>query len=132
MLELSLTEEHELHQQISWGVIYASIPVFLILLFVVPSPWGKTSNAALLNVLGPPLPARLAWFVFEIPNLIWIAVALCNLKHELPLINRLLLTFFVMHYFNRAILYPFWMSNRAKQVPLMVVLSACLYCCING
>jgi hypothetical protein len=124
-----LTVEEELHllDLLAYFIIFLSLPIFLTLTYVIPAPWGKTSQRR--YNLGPCIPARIAWFVFESPNLVWSYVCW---KSETPRINKLLLLLFVLHYLQRAILYPLRMSPSSKQMPLAVVASAFSFCSFNG
>ena len=86
--------------------------------------------------LGPLLPSKLAWFIFESPCWIWVLVCLYNnigLSLLLPFKNQLLLGWFFFHYIYRSILYPFMMTTTSSSdVPFGIAFMAFLYCFING
>jgi hypothetical protein len=84
------------------------------------------------NGTGPLLPARISWFVFESPNLVWSFICWRQRRADLGVANVLLLVLFVLHYLRRAILYPATMSSETKPMPVAVVVSACCYCTFNG
>jgi hypothetical protein len=118
---------------------YLSPFLFLILYAVVPSPYGKLITPTWQKILGPSLPAPLAWLLFELPNLAWAGVILT--RHvvstsldgtSLSPSNYLLVGFFVVHYIRRALWYPLQMSPGAKAVPLGVVINALVYTSLNG
>lgn len=136
--------------QISSAILYYVSPaIFLVLFFLIPSPYGKLETPLSRTVLGSfTLPARLSWCVFEMPNLIWaiaVVVMLASsprhsitqqqqlLHQQLKAPNYILFGLFVIHYLRRALWYP-WiiMSPRAKPVPLAVFLSAISYTTVNG
>ncbi|KAL7563618.1 hypothetical protein ACA910_013359 [Epithemia clementina (nom. ined.)] len=84
--------EERIIQRIAWFQILASIPIFVILYWFIPSPYGKLlpnnssssssiksssssksrGNPTLVGwLLGPQFPAKWSWMLFESPNLIW-------------------------------------------------------------
>ena len=122
---LTLSVEEDFHWWISITVIVVSLPVFLLEI-----PISKSMST--WRFLGPSLPARLSWFLFEIPNLIWSAICVIKVDHQLPPTNKLLLSLFVLHYIQRTIFFPLRMSPTAKGMPLAVVLAALVYTIANG
>jgi 3-oxo-5-alpha-steroid 4-dehydrogenase 1 len=130
MFDLSYEEERLLHGQIAEGMVYISLPIFVTLYWIIPSPWGKTHQTQWW--LGPLLPARISWFFFESPNLVWSYICWRQRRADLSVANVLLLVLFVLHYLRRAILYPATMSPETKPMPAAVVVSACCYCTFNG
>jgi len=79
--------------------------------------------------------------IFESPCLLWVAVCLAWRWNDsddvndglrgMPLGNRLLLTWFVIHYIYRSIIYPLQQSTTSK-TPLGVAVMAWSYCMVNG
>ena len=129
MLFATLEDEQVFHHRLCMGMIYLSPIVFLFLRYIFPPNWGKTYQ----TLLGPTVPPRIGWCLFEIPNLVWAAVCYRNTDKQLPLANTLLLGLFVGHYLNRSLVYPFVTLNpHSKPLPLEIVLSAHLYTHING
>jgi len=130
----SYEEERLWHEQIACAIIFVSFPQFLTLYFLIPAPWGKTLSLERKPWwLGPLLPARWSWFVFESPNLIWAVVCWYQRGPQtLPIANIILLSLFVLHYIRRAIVYPLTMSSNTKAMPALVVLAALCYCTFNG
>jgi 3-oxo-5-alpha-steroid 4-dehydrogenase 1 len=108
------------------------IAIFLILTFVIPSPWGKAFNTHKYWFLGPLIPAKAAWMFFESPNLFWSVICWYHRRNHVPLINVGLASLFVGHYIRRAIVYPLQMSSGSKPIPLVTVLSAFAFCTVNG
>ncbi|OEU10879.1 Steroid_dh-domain-containing protein [Fragilariopsis cylindrus CCMP1102] len=104
--------------------------------------------------LGPLIPSKLAWFLFESPCWIWVLVCCLydchnnnnNIKNVsdatfvsgllvLPFKNQLLLGWFFFHYIYRSILYPFMMTTTITPgggIPFGIAFMAFLYCFING
>ena len=126
----TLDEEKEFHRILSLVVIGVSIPILFLEI-----PISKTT--ASWSWLGPCLPARLAWFLFESPNLFWPLLCTSTALNEapsssLPRINAILLGLFVLHYLRRTIIFPFRMSSSSQGVPLAVVACALIYTSVNG
>lgn len=135
MFELSHQKEQALVEKVAKGMILVSIPTFFVLRYVMPSPWGKTLlSKQRQSMLGPLFPPRLSWFLFECPNLYWSFVCWKETRRELDIhtANQVLLSLFVLHYIQRAILYPLILSTNTKPIPFAVVLSAFLFCNVNG
>ena len=141
----SFEDEKALHESLAWYMMGLSVPTYVVLAHVVPSPWGKTlqdehsgkapsssTTSSFWSVLlGPRISASLAWFLFESPNLVWSFV--CYKQTEsLPLTNSVLLALFVAHYTQRAIVYPLIISKNTKRMPLTVVVLALFFTSFNG
>lgn len=135
MFGYSLQEERAFHESVAIGILLCSIPTFIALQFLVDSPWGKLSPVKTDRSkwwLGPLLPARASWFVFEIQNVLW-AVLCWSQRNEQVFqpANAVLLSLFVLHYINRAIVYPLRMK-KSHPVPVLVVACAFTFCTCNG
>jgi steroid 5-alpha-reductase len=141
-IPLSGTAEEEalIDQTARFILCYLSPFLFVVLYAVVPSPYGKLITPTWQRIMGPALPAPLAWFLFELPNLAWAGIVVArhlvsakslDNTSQSPC-NYLLVAFFVIHYFRRTIWYPLQMSSRAKAVPLGVVVNALAYTSVNG
>lgn len=85
--------------------------------------YGRLKN----SVVKFELPPRLAWFLFEVPNLIWALYFLVVCQDGLSLGYGL----FILHYINRDIIYPLRMRSTNK-VPIEIVLSAASFTFANG
>ncbi|KAL4873198.1 hypothetical protein BDV12DRAFT_182436 [Aspergillus spectabilis] len=96
-------------------------------------PAGKTSaKNSIFNI-----PGRLGWFAMEITgpiNLVYILTTLppkLNI-HILPLPNKLLAFLYLLHYFNRAIISPFFAATSMSPMHAFIVLSAMLVNWLNS
>ncbi|XP_036600363.1 3-oxo-5-alpha-steroid 4-dehydrogenase 1 [Trichosurus vulpecula] len=92
-------------------------------------PYGRHARAR----FGPPLPAKLAWSVQELPCLLVpLYVVTCTPAQRLshwP--NRILLALFIIHYLQRSLIFPF-LIRGGKPVPITIVLFAFTFCTFNG
>jgi protein-S-isoprenylcysteine O-methyltransferase Ste14 len=124
----SLEDEQVFHHRLCMGMLYISPFTFLFLRYVFPPNWGKTYE----TLLGPTVPPRIAWCLFEVPNLYWAAFCYYLTDRNVPTPNMILLALFVGHYINRAIVYPLTLNAHTKPLPLEIVLAANMYTNING
>ena len=126
-----------------WLLYILSPSIFLLLLFVIPAPYGKhfTTRPSLTSPLssniywGPSLNARLSWFLFETPNLLWSYYCFRHRRRDVfnsSPANIVLLSLFVMHYVNRCIIYPLRMTTGSQPVNMATILSAFCCCALNG
>ena len=95
------------------------------------APYGRYASP----IWGPSIPARIAWTVFESPNLIVPALFLffSDTPKRSANPNRLLLLFFIAHYVHRAIIYPWLrMPRTTAPMPISIVCVAFMYCTWNA
>lgn len=140
----SVPDERYIHSFLTVCMLYLCIPVFLFLHYVMPAPFGKhyAGNDTATKLGGKSevaISAKVAWFLFECPNLLWSMInlyraqtAMLIIKGGRPIINFVLLSLFVLHYVNRSIFYPIRLSCHSRPVPLSVFFSAMLYTTWNG
>ena len=114
----------------SYAMILTGVATILSLL-VIKAPYGRYSTDKGWGFL---VPAKLAWFLMESPNL-WITLVtfILNISnHNLSIQpNRILMMCFALHYTNRAILFPLSMKV-SNPMPVSVMLMAMFYCTWNG
>ena len=132
MFSLEYEEELLLNQRVAIGMLCISLPTFLLLYYMIPSPWGKTLLSKRQLYLGPLLPPRISWIVFESPNLGWSYMCWKERRGNLDGVNQVLLLLFVIHYVQRDLVYPLLLSKYTKPMPLVVVIAAFCYCNVNG
>lgn len=116
---------------ISWAMIITGIITFFTTLYI-RAPYGRYSASKGWGIL---LPARFAWFIMEIPNVVIITTfylyfSASSCKNNLG--NQLLSAMYIGHYINRAMIYPLRMNNSPNPMPISVTFLAFSYCCWNG
>ena len=116
---------------LEWGMLCTALVIFFTTL-VVKAPYGRYTTQ---KGWGPLLPAKLAWFFMESPNL-WIpGVVYVHYANEAcannPYNNKLI-AMFVLHYINRTMLYPLRMPKDANPMPISICLMAFIYCIWNA
>ena len=104
---------------------------FVLMYFVgIKSPYGKLANSK----FGPLISARLAWVVMESPAFaipFYFTISNWDRFMALPISNKICMNLFMIHYFNRALIYPF-LINNPRPVPLSVPFFAMCFCILNG
>jgi protein-S-isoprenylcysteine O-methyltransferase Ste14 len=103
-------------------------PVVLISLLWTAAPYGRHYRPG----WGPALPARLAWFLMELPALLVVpGFVLLSTVREIPAawIPALL---WLAHYAYRTLLFPSLMRPSGKAFPLILVASAIAFNLLNG
>nr|XP_020828036.1 3-oxo-5-alpha-steroid 4-dehydrogenase 2 isoform X2 [Phascolarctos cinereus] len=94
------------------------------------SPGGYGKRAECLLPLATQLPARIAWFLQELPSFV---VPAGLLAWQGPLFGppgTLLLGLFCGHYFHRTFIYAF--LTRGRPFPLATFICALIFCTLNG
>lgn len=114
--------------------------VYLGLTFVItylwPAPYGKFQHSAtkvklLQRLTQLQISAPLAWMVQEVPSLLLSLMAQVFFYHADLYKKMLLLSPFVLHYFNRSVVFPIQLK-KGKPVPLVTVTAATMFTAFNG
>ena len=137
-----------LHQKVGLVFLILSPVTFFSLIYVRPAPYGKHTESASATTStskstptaqrdsywGPSINAKLAWMIFESPNLFWIVYWFLNRNEQVfeSPANISLLSLFGIHYLNRCIIYPLRMSSNSSPVNLAIVSSGFIFCFMNG
>lgn len=114
----------------SYAMILTGFATIISLLFI-KAPYGRYSTDKGWGFL---VPAKLAWVLMESPNL-WISLVTFTLNQSNNNLsiqpNRILMMCFILHYVNRAIVFPLSMK-ASNPMPVSVMLMAMFYCTWNG
>ncbi|KAJ5172456.1 hypothetical protein N7492_005049 [Penicillium capsulatum] len=107
-------------------------PVITIFQWVLSwHPAGKTSlQSSILN-----LPGRIAWCIMEIAgpvNLIYNLSIESPSFFDLPRPNQLVAALYCIHYFNRAIISPFFSAPSMSPIHVLLMLSAITFNWVNS
>jgi 3-oxo-5-alpha-steroid 4-dehydrogenase 1 len=107
----------------------ALAPVVALLLTRINAPYGRHGGTG----AGPRVPARLGWFLMEVPALVTFPVlALALSPGGVPgPVLALLLGLWVLHYGNRALVYP-WRLKGGSPLPVVILASGAVFNAING
>lgn len=111
--------------------VYAWIALAIITfcsLFFVTAPFGRHTSSQ----WGPMINARLGWFLMEIPSPLAFAYFFFNGSSSPNMITLIFAFLWILHYFNRSIIYPLRQRDHKKKMPIMIMGSAILFNCLNG
>lgn len=105
---------------------------FAIILFPVilkiPAPYGRHSRSN----WGPMINNKLGWFLMEAPALFvfgFLVLSATNIEQQAILIFSFL---WIMHYFNRVIIFPFRIRTKGKKMPMVIMVFALFFNLVNG
>lgn len=118
---------NEIFNLICWIWISTGVITFLVLL-KIPQPYGRHTKSN----WGPMINNRLGWLIMELPALL---VFVFFVRFTTNWLNLTLLTAFalwVLHYFNRAIIFPFRLKTKGKKMPVVIMGSAIFFNLVNG
>jgi protein-S-isoprenylcysteine O-methyltransferase Ste14 len=107
--------ESELQRDLALGLLAAAAPVFVILRFVT-APYGRHARGG----WGPMLPSRAGWILMELPAVAAFVPIFALGRHRAELVPLVLCAIWLAHYVHRALVFPFRVRSRGKQVPLIV------------
>jgi 3-oxo-5-alpha-steroid 4-dehydrogenase 1 len=102
--------------------------VIFFLLFFVRAPFGRHSS---LN-WGPMINARLAWLIMELPSPAVFSYFYFTGQTETNKITLIFWGLWMLHYFNRSIIYPMRQRDHNKKMPLMIMWFAIIFNFMNG
>ena len=78
--------------------------------YYFPAPYGKFTSISGINILTRlttvRVPARLGWCIQEIPSFLVSFSAMIHLFHQGELVKIVILAPYLIHYFNRSIVFP--------------------------
>ncbi|KAM6574340.1 hypothetical protein CsatA_022667 [Cannabis sativa] len=110
--------------------LYLVGPPTFISLHFLQAPYGKHRRPG----WGPTIPAPLAWFLMESPTL-WLTFLLFPFGiHTSNPKSIFLISFFLLHYFNRTVLFPLRLlcQKTAGDFPLTIAATAFGFNLLNG
>lgn len=138
--KLEINNEEELIKELAYLMMFFGACAFIALMFV-PAPYGKHGAANSWVPWGPPMPAKLAWILqelpsFAIPALYWLQAANSSdaaKAHRFTTFNATtaLLAMFLIHYANRTFIFPMRIRG-GKPTPVGVFAMAFGFCMWNG
>jgi len=104
-----------------------SIPITMLFFSYVPTPYGRFYKK---DIWGPNLDEKNAWCIMESTGLVMFLVFYFLLKnnHKFDYVPLFLLSLWVLHYINRALIYPYIiMKQKYKKFPMILVILGFFY-----
>lgn len=109
----------------AWVWIAIAVLTFITLLFIT-APYGRYTQKG----WGKLIDNRLGWVLMEAPSFLIILVF--SLSGNLSGYAWMLAACWLIHYFNRAFIFPFRLRTSGKKMPLSIVLSAVFFNGVNA
>lgn len=123
----ALFDSHPLHAYALVFVLLFGASSFFVLLFV-SAPYGRHVR----DGWGPTIPAKLGWVLMEAPSPIGFAIAFFASGGASSAVRGLLAALYLLHYVDRAFVFPLRMRGDGKRKPLLVALLAVVFNVCNG
>ena len=117
----------KLYNTLLYAWIACAILIFPILL-TVTAPYGRHSN----RKWGPVIPNRAGWIIMELPALGFFSLYFFSGPETKTPVLIIFAVFWIIHYTNRALIFPFRIRSRYKKIPLLIVLFSIIFNFLNG
>ena len=105
----------------------------MIALIVLPvnliykAPYGKHST----KKWGKSIDNKTGWILMELPALLTCPLIYFTITEEINL-NVVFIVLWIIHYFNRTVIYPLRIKTKGKKIPIAIVASAFFFNMVNG
>ncbi len=110
-------------------MLISAIVTFVFLSFF-SAPYGRYhKNSKLWNIN---LPNRLAWIIMESPAILFFIIIYIQGNNSILLGPLLLFILWQFHYLYRGFIYPLKLRNKHKKMPVIIVISAVIFNCLNA
>lgn len=118
---------NNIFQYITYGWIALACITFFSLFFVT-APFGRHTS----ENWGPSINARLGWFLMELPSPLFLSLFFFTGETAPNKVTLIFWGFWMIHYFNRSIIYPLRQRDHQKKMPVMIMGSAIFFNFMNG
>ncbi|CAH1793207.1 unnamed protein product [Owenia fusiformis] len=127
-----LQNEALLLDWMAWVMIATSFIVIILLLFV-SAPYGRYTATGNKYLTLLKVPVKVAWFLQELPSFtVPLGLVIFTESTQFKnLSNKILITMFLLHYSQRALLFPF-LIRGGKPTPFLPFFLAFVFCAYNG
>lgn len=112
---------------IAWIAI--AVGTFLTLVFTkIRAPYGRHAN----EKWGKMISNKWGWVIMELPALLTCPLLAIFGPREKGVLSWILIGMWLLHYFNRTVIFPFRLRTKGKKMPLTIVFSAIFFNGVNG
>ena len=111
-------------------ITYLWILIAIIILpinLIYKAPYGKHST----KKWGKSIDNKTGWIIMEFPALITCPLVYFAMIEEINL-SGVFIVLWIIHYFNRTIIYPLRIKTKGKKIPIAIVSSAFFFNLVNG
>ena len=114
-----------------FNIVYAWIIIGLLsfpFILKFDAPYGRHSSSK----WGYSIDNKLAWIVMELPALLVCPLIFYLSTNEKSILTSFFIFLWLVHYFNRTIIYPNRILTKKKKMPLIIVMLAFIFNLVNG
>ena len=94
---------------------------------IYKAPYGRHTS----KKWGISIDNKLGWIIMELPALVVCPAIYFYFKIDFD-ISIMFICLWIIHYFNRTIIFPFRIKTKGKKMPLAIVISAFFFNIVNG
>ena len=94
---------------------------------IYKAPYGRHTS----KKWGISIDNKLGWIIMELPALLVCPAIYFYFKVDFDM-SIMFICLWIIHYFNRTIIFPFRIKTKGKKMPLAIVLSAFFFNIVNG
>lgn len=123
---LPLMVASDILNKLIWLWIGIALLTFIILRFV-SAPYGRHTRKG----WGPQIANRIGWMIMELPGLIVMPTLFFWGSAEKTGMHFLLLGLYLLHYVNRAFIFPLRIRTKGKKMPIVIMGSAVFFNLVN-
>jgi 3-oxo-5-alpha-steroid 4-dehydrogenase 1 len=112
------------------NITYIWILIALIVLpinLIYKAPYGKHST----KKWGKSIDNKTGWILMELPALLTCPLIYFTITEEINS-NVVFIVLWIIHYFNRTVIYPLRIKTKGKKIPIAIVASAFFFNMVNG
>ena len=120
--------QNEIFYQFLYLWIGIALLLFPIQLWWITAPYGRHSN----KKWGWMMDNRWGWIVMELVSPLLFAGFFLSGANEKTSPMWFFFVLWMLHYFNRSIIYPLRTKTQGKQIPILIVLFAVMFNSVNG
>jgi len=114
-----------------FNIVYAWIIIGLLsfpFILKFDAPYGRHSSSK----WGYSIDNKLAWIVMELPPLLVCPLIFYLSTNEKSILTSFFIFLWLVHYFNRTIIYPNRILTKKKKMPLIIAMLAFIFNLVNG
>ena len=91
------------------------------------APYGRHTS----NSWGPLVDNKIGWIVMELPALIICPLLVLSSGNPLSDVTIFFIVLWVIHYFNRSVIFPLRIKTKKKKMPLIITVLAFFFNIVN-
>lgn len=92
------------------------------------APYGRHTS----KNWGPLIDNKIGWILMELPALLLCPYLVIFSDNPVSDVTLLFISLWILHYFNRSIIFPLRIKTKAKKMPLIIAVLAFFFNIVNG